>query len=83
MEARVIKTGKGWRDMTGGNWSMGAFFRYTPLDVQLEESEPTCYDKRQNQGEEDVDCGGPCHGSASCNDHHVVPLILFRESAVF
>lgn len=30
--------------------------------------EPTCYDNAQNQGEEDVDCGGPCLACPTCFD---------------
>ncbi|MFC1741683.1 Ig-like domain-containing protein [Nanoarchaeota archaeon] len=29
---------------------------------------PTCRDRVRNQGEEKVDCGGPCPPCASCND---------------
>lgn len=33
---------------------------------------PTCFDGRQNQGEEDVDCGGPC---PSCEIRTLSPLV--------
>ena len=29
---------------------------------------PTCYDGIQNQGEEGIDCGGPCNPCLSCSD---------------
>jgi hypothetical protein len=28
--------------------------------ISLPAPEPTCFDQVQNQGEEDIDCGGPC-----------------------
>ncbi len=31
-------------------------------------SEPTCSDTVQNQGETQVDCGGPCTGQGTCID---------------
>lgn len=36
--------------------------------VFVESSEPSCSDGIRNQGEEDVDCGGPCDDCASCSD---------------
>ncbi len=41
-------------------------YRFTP--------QPTCFDNRKNQNEEDVDCGGPC---ASCVLKHQEPLAVF------
>lgn len=35
---------------------------------------PTCFDNRKNQGEEDVDCGGPC---APCALKRQEPLAVF------
>jgi len=42
-----------------------AFDRFSVVESAVEpgpgtEPEPSCYDNMQNQGEEDVDCGGPC-----------------------
>lgn len=39
-------------------------------------AEPTCFDNRKNQGEEDVDCGGPCQ---SCEIKRLLPLQISRE----
>lgn len=36
-------------------------------------STPTCFDNRRNQGEEDIDCGGPC---ISCDLKYNPPLSL-------
>lgn len=36
---------------------------------------PTCFDHKKNQGEEDVDCGGPC---PSCEIKTLAPLALKR-----
>lgn len=44
----------------------GAFWLLRPA--------PTCQDNRQNQGEEDVDCGGPC---VPCAFRHQQPLAVF------
>lgn len=35
--------------------------------------QPTCFDNRKNQGEEEVDCGGPC---APCALKHQEPLVI-------
>ncbi len=40
---------------------------------------PTCFDGRKNQGEEDVDCGGPC---PSCEIRTLVPLSVVKSFAV-
>ncbi len=41
---------------------------YTPPTVLNCTYEPTCYDHIKNQGEEGVDCGGPCSPCPSCHD---------------
>ena len=40
---------------------------------------PTCFDGRQNQGEEDVDCGGPC---PSCEIRTLGPLTAAKAFAL-
>ena len=42
------------------------FSDQTFKDENLEDS--TCNDEIQNQGETDVDCGGPCDACPSCDD---------------
>lgn len=34
--------------------------------IKAEQAEPTCFDNIQNQGEEDIDCGGPCQACKKC-----------------
>lgn len=41
--------------------------------------EPTCSDNRQNQGEIEVDCGGPC---APCELRNPAPIAVFWARAV-
>lgn len=40
---------------------------------------PTCFDGRQNQGEEEVDCGGPC---PSCEIRTLSPLVSAKVFAL-
>lgn len=42
--------------------------------------EPSCSDGVQNQGEDDVDCGGPC---TSCEILHLVPLKFLGPVKIF
>lgn len=42
--------------------------------------EPSCFDNRRNQGEEDIDCGGPCQ---SCEIKRLQPIQVSRERALF
>jgi len=46
----------------------GIFFALRP--------QPTCFDNKQNQGEEGVDCGGPC--ALSCEVKTLSPLTLSK-----
>lgn len=39
------------------------------IRIVKKEAEPTCTDGIQNQGEEDIDCGGPCSSCATCYDN--------------
>lgn len=41
--------------------------------------EPTCFDNRRNQGEVDIDCGGPC---APCELRMPKPITVFWARAV-
>src|SRR3989338_4455956 len=44
------------------------------------QAEPTCFDKRQNQDEEGVDCGGQC---APCSEQiHDLTILLSRAFSV-
>lgn len=52
--------------------SFGVYFLVRPA--------PTCFDNRQNQGEEAVDCGGPC---ISCAIKNLEPFVLFGEPLIF
>jgi hypothetical protein len=38
------------------------------FSVYEDSGQPSCYDNEQNQGEEGVDCGGPCSPCATCSD---------------
>lgn len=44
-----------------------------PVYILFLQGHPTCSDSKQNQGEEGVDCGGPC--SKSCVDYVATPPI--------
>ncbi|MCK9352484.1 MAG: hypothetical protein WCT49_06215 [Candidatus Paceibacterota bacterium] len=39
---------------------------------------PTCMDGKQNQGEEDVDCGGPC--VVVCSNQIAQPIVLWQRA---
>lgn len=39
---------------------------------------PTCTDKKQNQGEEGIDCGGPC--SVVCSSQIIKPAVLWSRA---
>jgi len=44
------------------------------FNIYEESIEPTCYDNLKNQGETDVDCGGPCPAcklQPTCNDNDI------------
>ncbi len=41
---------------------------------------PTCFDKKQNQGENGTDCGGPC---GSCDVLNLEPIKVLGEARVF
>jgi len=38
------------------------------IRIVKKEAESTCTDGVKNQGEEDIDCGGPCNSCATCSD---------------
>ncbi|KKU42980.1 MAG: hypothetical protein UX56_C0001G0015 [Candidatus Azambacteria bacterium GW2011_GWD2_46_48] len=40
-------------------------------------SPASCFDKIQNQGEEDIDCGGPC--ATACEEKELKPLEIFFQ----
>lgn len=40
-------------------------------------SPETCFDQKQNQGEEGVDCGGPC---SACQEASLAPRVLWAKS---
>jgi hypothetical protein len=48
-----------------------------PLYVILHEK-PNCFDNRQNQREEGVDCGGPC--VRLCKPLELIPVVLWQQS---
>lgn len=45
----------------------------------LSAPDATCFDSERNQGEQDVDCGGPC--SAACPEVHDPQDLVVREAA--
>lgn len=38
---------------------------------------PSCFDKKQNQGEEGIDCGGPC--TKLCGEAIIEPLVIWKR----
>jgi hypothetical protein len=56
-------TVKATADYPGG--TANSDFQFT---VYEDSDTPTCFDNEQNQGEEGIDCGGPCGPCASCSD---------------
>jgi len=50
-----------------------AFFVYRALPT------PHCFDNKRNQGEVEIDCGGPC---APCELRHPKPVVVFWARAV-
>jgi len=49
----------------------------TPLFFILRR-EPTCFDFKQNQGEKDIDCGGPC--LKLCSALELEPAVLWHQA---
>ena len=43
-------------------------FNHSKADLPYVLIVATCTDKQQNQGETDVDCGGPCAACPTCED---------------
>lgn len=54
----------------GGGFGIFYYFFHEP---------PTCFDNKQNQGEEETDCGGPC---APCAFRHEKPVQVFFARVV-
>lgn len=50
-----------------------------PTYVLFFQGHPTCSDGKQDQGEEGVDCGGPC--SKSCEDYKASPPVVLWSQA--
>lgn len=48
------------------------YFKFKP--------QASCFDKRQNQGEEEVDCGGPCE---SCEIRRLKPIAINASPRIF
>jgi len=44
----------------------------------LPKSAPSCFDGKQNQGEQGIDCGGPC--ARLCSDQYDAPQILWTRA---
>ena len=53
----------------------------TPEYVAPPKPTATCYDGIQNQGEEGIDCGGPCAPCAKERAKWLIPLIAFLAIA--
>ena len=61
-------------DIKPGKYQLKVIARYDkkkatasiPIKVYEKEETPTCLDNIKNQGEEDIDCGGPCEQCQSC-----------------
>ena len=54
----------------------GLVFSITSAFVITHRPQPTCFDNKQNQGEEGIDCGGPC---ISCNLKENPPISVKTE----
>jgi hypothetical protein len=57
-------------------FSLSGYFLY-----KVSRPDPTCFDKEKNQGEEEIDCGGPC---PSCQrEIDVQPLLVTEKELVY
>jgi len=58
---------------------------YLTIKVYEESISPTCFDNIQNQGETEIDCGGPCQVCSSCpincNDNDACTFDYCNESS--
>ena len=67
---------RGWKKFIYGVFFLAVFglIVWGFYEIVLKPT-PTCFDQIKNQGEEDVDCGGPC---LSCAIFHLKPLQASR-----